>query len=112
MTGQCDCPPNTVGLNCELCLRGTFGYDPLLGCQECKCHDFGVVNGDIVCDAKAGQCTCKPSHGGRRCDQCAVGYHGFPHCQKCSCDSKGVNSSVCDKRDGTCHCKVSTSFGL
>ena len=76
-----------------------------MGCRDCECDSFGVVNGDIVCDATSGQCKCKYTHAGRRCDRCAEGYFGFPYCQKCNCFAGGT-SSVCDQNDGKCRCKV------
>lgn len=105
--GACDCPPNTVGPNCEFCLQGTCCYDPILGCQDCGCERFGVKGGDIACNPNTGQCNCKPSHTGKKCNKCATGYYDYPLCQKCdACDPRGVDSRICDSNDGTCFCKV------
>ena len=108
VSGACDCPPKTVGANCELCVLGTYGHDPIIGCRDCACDRSGVVGGDISCDAQTGQCQCRPSHQGRRCDECAPGYHGYPQkCQKCDCDARGITGNVCDSQTGKCFCKVS-----
>ena len=106
-TGACDCPKNTVGPNCELCLQGTYGHDPILGCQNCECERNGVIDGNVACDAKTGQCSCKPSHTGRQCNKCSIGYYNYPLCQKCDqCDSRGVDKRLCDADSGQCFCKV------
>lgn len=105
VTGACDCPPNTVGKNCEECLKGTYGYDPIRGCQDCKCDISGVRGSDVSCDVVTGKCPCKPSRTGPRCDKCAVGRFGYPLCNQCDCDKRGVLSDVCDAK-GQCSCKV------
>ena len=37
ITGECQCPPNTVGSRCESCAPNTWGYDQLRGCKVCCC---------------------------------------------------------------------------
>ncbi|XP_068678125.1 laminin subunit alpha-like [Montipora foliosa] len=106
ITGACDCPTNTVGPNCELCLQGSYGHDPIFGCKDCECERNGVIDGNLACDAKTGQCICRPSHTGRQCDKCATGYYNYPLCQKCElCDERGVDKRVCDADNGKCFCK-------
>ncbi|KAI3364158.1 hypothetical protein L3Q82_010974 [Scortum barcoo] len=37
----------------------------------------------------AGSCRCKEGFGGLRCDRCAVGYMGYPFCERCNCSAEG-----------------------
>ena len=68
-----------------------------------------MVGNNIACNPNTGQCNCKPSHTGKKCKKCAVGYFNYPLCQKCeSCDPRGVDSRICDSSGGTCFCKVSS----
>ena len=40
---------------------------------------------DFECDSE-GICTCKSETiGGNKCDQCQVGYYGFPNCEGLTC---------------------------
>lgn len=32
VTGDCECPQNVVGNQCDQCAVATYGYDPLAGC--------------------------------------------------------------------------------
>ena len=32
-TGQCACPPNTIGLHCEMCTNDTWNLDIDVGCK-------------------------------------------------------------------------------
>ena len=32
-SGQCACPPNTVGLHCDMCANGTWDLDIDVGCK-------------------------------------------------------------------------------
>lgn len=48
---------------------------------------------------------CRPSVGGRSCDQCLPGYYGFPHCYQCRCQTSGTRESICDPATATCQCK-------
>lgn len=54
-TGQCICPTHVTGEKCDQCEQLTFGYDPIIGCQECKCNPLGV-NGSSQCDLLSGEC--------------------------------------------------------
>ena len=56
MTGQCVCPPKVTGDDCDICLPETFGFDPLIGCEECNCDQLGVVNNNLNCETNNGQC--------------------------------------------------------
>lgn len=54
-SGQCICPTHVTGEKCDQCEPLTFGYDPIIGCQECKCHPLGV-DGSSQCDLLSGEC--------------------------------------------------------
>lgn len=45
---------------------------------ECDCNADGT---DGVCDSVTGQCTCKATTTGEKCDQCKDGLFGFPECK-------------------------------
>lgn len=49
---------------------------------------------------------CRPNVTGRRCDACAPGFHGYPHCRPCDCHQAGSAPGVCDPVTGQCYCKV------
>ena len=106
VTGTCDCPANTVGPNCGVCRQGYCFFDPIRGCQSCQCDRIGVESNNLACDPTSCQCTCKPSHKGLRCNECAKGFHGYPLCWPCDCDPRGVTEAVCDVNYGKCICKV------
>lgn len=55
-TGKCVCPPLVTGPNCNICLPQTFGFDPLIGCEECNCDPEGVVGNNLDCEINSGQC--------------------------------------------------------
>ncbi|MBZ3880868.1 Laminin subunit alpha-5, partial [Sciurus carolinensis] len=106
LTGQCICPPRTVPPDCLVCQPQTFGCHPLIGCEECNCSGPGVQElTDPTCDMDSGQCKCRPNVAGRRCDSCAPGFHGYPHCRPCQCHEAGTAPSICDPLTGHCHCK-------
>ena len=47
--GDCICAPFVTGteeLPCSQCEENTFGYDPITGCQECKCMIEGTLQGN------------------------------------------------------------------
>ncbi|GMR41651.1 hypothetical protein PMAYCL1PPCAC_11846, partial [Pristionchus mayeri] len=66
----------------------------------CECSSQGSTSFD--CEKYGGQCECRENIMGRRCDQCAPGYYGFPECKKCKC---GKNQ-MCDSRTGQCSCPL------
>ncbi|CAH8640896.1 unnamed protein product [Dicrocoelium dendriticum] len=115
VTGKCICPPNTRGDRCEACSTGSWDYNPVLGCKECNCSEVGAVLGlAATCDLVTGQCVCQKGYAGRACDQCTVGYYGYPDCKQCECDARGVlppnttaavATAVCKPTDGSCFCK-------
>lgn len=66
------------------------------------------------CDLKTGQCVCKEGYTGRTCEYCAIGYFGYPNCQKCNCDVRGSKNvsgnDIIDCDDlGQCPCKELTT---
>lgn len=54
-TGQCMCPPHVTGDNCDTCLAETFGFDQLIGCEECNCDPDGVRRRNMACDVVSGK---------------------------------------------------------
>ncbi|XP_053429462.1 laminin subunit alpha-5 isoform X2 [Nycticebus coucang] len=129
--GVCiDCQHHTTGINCELCLPGFYRTpdQPLDSphiCRRCNCEsDFT----DGTCEDLTGRCCCKPNFTGERCDMCAEGFVGFPHCYpvpsfspndtgeqvlpagqivNCDCSAAGTQGNACrkDPRVGRCVCK-------
>ena len=100
------CPPRVTGDLCDSCLPLTFGFDALIGCEDCDCDVQGVANGNMACDVSDGQCECRLATTGRRCDECASGFYDFPRCGECICDRRGTVDRVCDQYSGRCMCKV------
>uniref|UniRef100_H2ZQD0 Laminin subunit alpha n=1 Tax=Ciona savignyi TaxID=51511 RepID=H2ZQD0_CIOSA len=104
--GNCICPINTVAPACNQCKPLTHSFDPIQGCLECDCNPEGVENvTDRGCSVTDGQCNCKDTVTGQRCDRCKPGYFGFPNCQKCQCDVRGRVSDGCNPVTGQCLCK-------
>ncbi|XP_066250557.1 laminin subunit alpha isoform X1 [Euwallacea similis] len=103
-TGQCICPTHVTGEKCDQCEPLTFGYDSLIGCQECGCNPLGV-NETMQCDLLNGACPCKENVYGRTCDNCQDGFHTFPYCMSCDCNEHGTVSEICDKVTAECLCK-------
>ncbi|XP_058122412.1 laminin subunit alpha-1 [Anopheles ziemanni] len=106
-TGQCiECLGNTEGWRCERCKTGYWGI-PDDGCEPCSCSEVGAL--ENVCDVTTGQCICKPRYGGRRCDECDVGYGNLDlDCPACACHGNGSASEVCNTLTGQCECNVGT----
>ncbi|XP_075059154.1 laminin subunit alpha-2 isoform X2 [Mixophyes fleayi] len=107
--GVCiDCTENTAGVNCETC-RNRFYRPQWLSpahskpCRPCDCDPVGSLHDVCVKDSKEatedllpGSCYCKPGYGGEKCNQCDLGYTGFPNCQQCNCSVKGsINEDPC-----------------
>lgn len=105
VTGQCQCRPNFVGLNCERCATGFWRPVGSNKCVPCACDPTASVNN--ICDQRTGQCPCKPGLGGRTCTECAQHMFGDPYrgCRPCDCDREGTVSEGCDKQTGLCVCR-------
>ncbi|XP_062292940.1 laminin subunit alpha-2 [Scomber scombrus] len=102
------CLDNTDGVNCQSCVAGY--YRPLEvsaedenPCVPCSCDPHGSISQYCVADSSqatpsqpAGSCRCKEGFGGLSCDRCAVGYMGYPSCQRCNCSMEGsTNTDPC-----------------
>jgi laminin, alpha 3/5 len=102
---ECICPPRVTGEKCDQCIAYTFGFDQVIGCEECNCNPYGVLNGNLQCDLNNGSCICAPNVVGRACDKCAYGFFNFPYCTPCRCDLRGTLLEVCDQETEECFCK-------
>ncbi|XP_052398153.1 laminin subunit alpha-1 isoform X2 [Carassius gibelio] len=102
-TGECICPPHTLGLKCEECEEGHWGHDGVSGCKACDCSAAGSSSSQ--CDLWSGQCRCRPHFSGLRCDRCAFGYKNFPECTACGCSPDGTREEFCDPELGVCGCQ-------
>lgn len=67
------CKKNVEGKRCDRCKPGFYSLsDNQNGCSACNCS-LGFSYSD-PCDPITGQCKCKPSFKGRKCDQIEEGY--------------------------------------
>ncbi|XP_031717276.1 laminin subunit alpha-2 [Anarrhichthys ocellatus] len=102
------CGDNTAGINCQTCVDGFYrpagvSAEEENPCIPCTCDSHGSISQSCVADSStatpilpAGSCRCKEGFGGLRCDRCAVGYMGFPSCQRCNCSVEGsTNDDPC-----------------
>uniref|UniRef100_A0A8C5TD51 Laminin subunit alpha-2 n=1 Tax=Malurus cyaneus samueli TaxID=2593467 RepID=A0A8C5TD51_9PASS len=114
--GVCvNCTGNTNGINCETCLDGYFRPKGVLPdnpdpCQPCSCDPNGSLNDTCVKDEKhaegdmlPGFCHCKTGYAGESCNQCSLGYTGYPECLPCNCSLEGSEND--DPCIGPCICK-------
>lgn len=84
------------------------------GCVPCQCNTAGTISGNTSCHASTGQCDCKSSVTGVKCDTCRSGFYGLSSleptgCKACGCDPFGSLSTICDKTTGQCSCKVGST---
>lgn len=105
LTGQCQCRPHFVGLNCERCSAGFWKPAGSEQCLPCECDPTASLN--KICDQWTGQCQCRPGFGGRTCTQCAKHMFGDPYkgCRPCDCDKEGTVPEGCDQQTGLCVCR-------
>ncbi|XP_054719477.1 laminin subunit alpha-like [Uloborus diversus] len=104
-----NCRHNTEGINCNRC-KPTFyrPYGKLLNatdvCQPCNC-DLAVSTGN--CADGSGLCECRPEFLPPYCNDCNLGYYGYPECKLCDCHPNGTYGDVCEVSGGQCPCKAS-----
>uniref|UniRef100_A0A8C7ZDL5 Basement membrane-specific heparan sulfate proteoglycan core protein n=1 Tax=Oryzias sinensis TaxID=183150 RepID=A0A8C7ZDL5_9TELE len=97
------CRNNTAGINCQSCVPGYYrpaeiSADEENPCELCSCDPRGSVSQSCVADSS--QAT--PS-------MCAVGYKGFPSCERCNCSMEGsINTDPCIT---PCVCKENVEGG-
>ncbi|TDH00593.1 hypothetical protein EPR50_G00190060 [Perca flavescens] len=102
------CRDNTAGINCQTCVAGFYrptgvSAEEEKPCIPCSCDSHGSISQSCVPDSSqatpvqpAGSCRCKEGFGGLQCDRCAVGYMGYPSCQRCNCSVEGsTNDDPC-----------------
>ncbi|XP_075199590.1 laminin subunit beta-4 [Anomaloglossus baeobatrachus] len=104
-TGQCPCLPNVVGISCDKCAPGYWGFSSVKGCQPCNCFLNNSYGNQ--CNQLTGQCPCKPRYTGTKCKQCEDNYFGSQghQCIPCKCNQEGSQKTICDKETGLCICK-------
>jgi hypothetical protein len=73
-------------------------------CLKCDCDLPGTSKTCIQEGEFAGKCNCLLGYEGDKCEFCARGFKGWPKCEPCPCDSRGVlEMADCE---GDCTCKV------
>uniref|UniRef100_A0AAX7VJA7 Laminin subunit alpha 2 n=1 Tax=Astatotilapia calliptera TaxID=8154 RepID=A0AAX7VJA7_ASTCA len=99
------CRDDTAGINCQSCVPGFYRPADVSAeeenpCIPCSCDPYGSISQTCVADSRQamppGSCWCKEGFGGLRCDRCAIGYMGYPYCERCNCSVEGsVNADPC-----------------
>ncbi|KAG9493525.1 hypothetical protein GDO78_001429, partial [Eleutherodactylus coqui] len=107
--GVCvNCTGNTAGINCETCIDRFYRPQWLSPnhpnpCRPCNCDPIGSLQDVCVKDSKEatedllpGSCYCRPGYAGEKCNQCDLGYTGYPDCLQCNCSVSGsINEDPC-----------------
>uniref|UniRef100_A0A7N8XTA6 Laminin subunit alpha-2 n=1 Tax=Mastacembelus armatus TaxID=205130 RepID=A0A7N8XTA6_9TELE len=84
------CRENTAGINCQSCIAGYYRRREVSAeeenpCIPCSCDPHGSVSQSCVADSSQGTSS-----------MCAVGYMGYPSCQRCKCSVEGsANADPC-----------------
>lgn len=76
---SCLCKQHVIGLDCSRCQLNYYNLsaDNFQGCTACHCWKTGTHGKLLSCDTNSGQCFCKNTVSGRKCNKCAPGYHSF-----------------------------------
>lgn len=106
ITGACTCRAGWAGAHCDQCARGHYGPR----CRPCAC----VLAGSRACDPLTGlcecddrgQCPCKDSVTGLKCDSCLNGTFGLAEsnpwgCTRCFCFGRSSHCSQAGLTWGT-----------
>ncbi|MGH0138752.1 UNVERIFIED_CONTAM: hypothetical protein FKN15_019312 [Acipenser sinensis] len=102
--GHCvNCRDGTAGPNCERCKENFHRSSPKDACLPCNCSVVG--SSSLQCGGD-GNCICKLSVTGEKCDSCQPGYHSLTEggCRPCACHPAG-SVRLCNPLNGQCSCK-------
>uniref|UniRef100_A0A3B3VSZ9 Laminin A chain n=1 Tax=Poecilia latipinna TaxID=48699 RepID=A0A3B3VSZ9_9TELE len=113
LSGQCPCRDGFSGRSCDRCAPGYYGYP---ACSACDCDLAGTnetyCNKTLgVCECGwTGECVCKASVSGRRCEECVSGWFALSDqnpngCFDCFCSGL---SKDCEEQGGLTRVPVST----
>ncbi|XP_014912106.1 laminin subunit alpha-1 isoform X1 [Poecilia latipinna] len=105
LSGQCPCRDGFSGRSCDRCAPGYYGYP---ACSACDCDLAGTnetyCNKTLgVCECGwTGECVCKASVSGRRCEECVSGWFALSDqnpngCFDCFCSGL---SKDCEEQGG------------
>ncbi|XP_032905150.1 laminin subunit gamma-3 isoform X1 [Amblyraja radiata] len=109
--GQClNCRDHTAGPHCERCEENFYRKHDADSCQACNCSLTGSLS--LQCDQN-GDCICKATVTGEKCDQCQSGFHSLSEggCRQCACRPEG-SIGVCNPLNGDCTCKHNVEGAL
>ena len=91
-TGKCPCLPNIIGQECDQCQDRFYNISSKIGCAPCQC-DYPIGSTSESCNKvgsfiyetllffdikETGQCNCKSSRSGLKCNNCEDGFWGNP----------------------------------
>ncbi|XP_058842866.1 laminin subunit gamma-3-like [Acipenser ruthenus] len=126
--GHCvNCKDGTAGPNCERCKENFHRSSPKDACLPCNCSvvekcDINFPKSSVnnkrqtcppACPRSSslqcggdGNCICKLSVTGKKCDSCQPGYHSLTEggCRPCACHPAG-SVGLCNPLNGQCSCK-------
>eukprot|EP00794_Sanderia_malayensis_P015666 gene15666-17246_t len=106
ISGQCPCHPGVVNRTCSQCRDSFYGFQTGRGCNNCSCNWDGSKG--VYC-GENGECDCKNTTMGQKCDICKPMHFNFSSngCTPCQCDPSGSVNLQCDVKQGNCSCKQS-----